>query len=170
MTAAVLNGARDSNNKDFSCCKSCLQKCLKNVFFFFFINSLLSNKETQSTQFVPLIFAAVGSWEQSGTEWLEYRVKGEETLRGRGRRRLEPAPLLKVKKLNKAEIWVQLAVMEVGQNGEEMGKKVGSQEEDKLFWCTGCYTDVHLAQIAWFCDILVIQAAQQWPQSPSLWS
>lgn len=40
---------------------------------------------------------------------------------GGGGRRLEPAPLLKVKKLNKAKIWVQLAGMEVGQNGEEMG-------------------------------------------------
>lgn len=52
-------------------------------------------------------------------------MKKEETWGGRGvgvgGRRLEPAPLLKVKKLNKAKIWVQLAGMEVGQNGEEMG-------------------------------------------------
>lgn len=31
---------------------------------------------------------------------------------------LEPALLLKVKKLNKAKIWMLLTVMEVGQNGE----------------------------------------------------
>lgn len=45
-----------------------------------------------------------------------------------GGRRLEPAPLLKVKKLNKAKIWVQLAGMEVGQNGEEMGGGGGRGE------------------------------------------
>lgn len=71
---------------------------------------------------------------------------------GAGGRRLEPAPLLKVKKLNKAKIWVQLAGMEVGQNGEEMGGGGGKGRKvrrgDRPFGCAGCSADVHLAPIA----------------------
>lgn len=67
--------------------------------------------------------------------------------RGEGGRRLEPAPLLKVKKLNKAKIsslgwkWARM-VRKWGGTGRKV------RRGDKPFGFAGCSADVHLAPIA----------------------